>query len=288
MILNRRAFLKTTAAGLAAGTLVSPSIFAEEKKGWKISSCDWSLGKKHHPGVFDVAKEIGLEGVQVSFPADCKPEYNLYDPKTQELYLQRSEETGVAISSFALGGGNAHPFWLEDDGEQLVRDAALAMDKMNVGRVILIPFFGRAQIKSDAIYEEVIRRFRNVAPVAADAGVILAIESTLSAEGHLRIIEAVKSSALQVYYDPGNMKDYQKMDTDAVCADIRKLDGWIAEAHAKDGNNLLGEGPLDYTRILATYREVGYTTWQVLEGSVKKDFGLVKSYRQNAAFLRQH
>ena len=37
-----------------------------QNKGFKIGACDWNLGKTADPGCFAIAKEIGLDGVQIS------------------------------------------------------------------------------------------------------------------------------------------------------------------------------------------------------------------------------
>ena len=43
-----------------------PLLAAPEQRRVKIGACDWSIGKMGSPAAFEVAKEIGLDGVQVS------------------------------------------------------------------------------------------------------------------------------------------------------------------------------------------------------------------------------
>jgi hypothetical protein len=38
---------------------------AERKKKWNIGACDWSIGKSSDVGAFDIAKQIGLDGLMV-------------------------------------------------------------------------------------------------------------------------------------------------------------------------------------------------------------------------------
>ena len=43
------------------------SLFAAPgQRRFKLGACDWSIGKMGDPAAFEVAKEIGLDGVQVS------------------------------------------------------------------------------------------------------------------------------------------------------------------------------------------------------------------------------
>ena len=65
---TRRAFIQNLAL-LTAFTGSSMDLVADsvvKKRNFKIGACDWSLGKNCDIGVFDVAKEIGLDGVMVS------------------------------------------------------------------------------------------------------------------------------------------------------------------------------------------------------------------------------
>ena len=288
MKLTRREMLKLAAVTLTTSAFSPNALWAEDSPAHPvslISACDWNLTGRNQPSGFDLAKKIGLDGVQVSFEVIEGTPFDLRKTENQQLYLQKSAETGVKISSFALGDGNGHPLWKLEDGEKRLSDALDCMAAMGFHGCILVPFFGPAYLDTDDKFAVTIQRLKNLAPKAKDLGVVMAIETPLKAEGNLRVIEGVNDTqAVQVYYDPGNMKNYHKMDADAVRQDLLKLKGLIAEAHAKD-TGLLGKG-LDYGKILAAYREIGYFGWQTLEGAVDKKLGLEESYRQNAAYLR--
>ena len=76
-------------------------------------------------------------------------------------------------------------------------------------RIALLAFFSKGDIKDKPQEQaEVIRRLKQVAPEAEKAGVILGIESWLNADEHLRILDAVGSPAVQVYYDVANMEKH--------------------------------------------------------------------------------
>jgi len=53
------------AATLALGSAVAPLLAAPGSRGFKIGAPEWSLGKTD-PSCFEVAREIGLDGVQVN------------------------------------------------------------------------------------------------------------------------------------------------------------------------------------------------------------------------------
>ena len=74
---------------------------------------------------------------------------------------------------------------------------------------------------------------------------ILGLENYLSAEENLDILERVKSSAVQVYYDVGNSTD-KGYD---IYKEIRMLKGNICEFHAKDADHMLGSGRIDFAKV---------------------------------------
>ena len=276
-IISRRAMLQGSAAGLAAlacGALTGSALAEEKRHVYKIGT--WSSN-------FEQAQKLGLDALQVSFSLRPRDNGDLRNPDVQKEYLERSEKTGVAITSFAMGEFNGNPLWQIDDAEEQVTSCINAMAAMNVKQV-LISFFGKADLNTDEKYAETIKRFKALAPKAEDKGVILAVEAPLNAEQHLRIIDGVNSPAVQIYYDPGNMIRLFGT-TEGICEDIRKLKGHIVEAHCKD-RGILGKGRIDYAQVLAAYREIGFFGTQVIEGSIDGKLGYEESIRQDAAYMR--
>ena len=249
----------------------------EKKYVFKVGS--WLNGLT----AFDNAKEWRLDTVQLSFPFKTGGPNDFRDPEVCRKFVAKSEETGIVISSLALAEFNGNPLWLIDDAEERVSICIDAMVRLKT-KVVLVPFFGKAILDSDEKFETTIARLKKMAPKAEKAGVTLAIESTLGADGHFRIMNGVNSPAVQVYYDPGNMIR-RFGTTDKICSDIIALKGHLAETHAKD-SGLLGTGKIDYVKILDTYRKVGYTGPLTLEGSVDKKLGFGPSQTRNADYLR--
>ena len=287
MTTSRRNFLKQSAFALGAAGFAGRLAASDRTESGQKSSETQSV---YRVGAWlggidacQTAKKEGLDVVQLAFPFRPGGENDFRDPDVCARYREKSLETGVEICSLAMGEFNGHPFWKEDDAESLVSECIAAMTRLGVKNV-LFGFFGEATLDSDDKMNETIRRLKNLAPKAADAQVTLAVESTLDAEGHLRILEGVDSPAVKVYYDPGNMI-HRFPDTDAIVADILKLTDRIAEVHAKDAG-LLGKGKIDYGKILAAYRKANYFGPQVLEGSTDPDLGPSESRRRNAEYLK--
>jgi sugar phosphate isomerase/epimerase len=149
----------------------------------------------------------------------------------------------------------------------------------------LLAFFGKNDLKNDPKgTQAVIDRLKAVAPKAEKAGVVLGIESWLSAPEHLAIIEAVGSPAVKVYYDVCNST---VMGYD-IFREMRDLGTqYICEVHIKENDYLIGQGVIDMKRVRATLDAIGYRGWLQLEGAVPKGKPMLESYLENNRAARQ-
>lgn len=279
---NRRQVIQ---AGACATMSCLPAlcVFAEDKSRlFKIGACDWSLGKRHQLEAMDVAKQIGLDGVQVSF-GEAGRDADLRKPETRAKYANKSRDLGVKVASLAMGVLNQRPYASDPDAEQWVADCVDVMQEMGQ-RVVLLAFFGDGDIKDkpDA-QKEVIRRLKKVAPAAEKAGVVLGLETWLNADEHLRILDAVGSPAVQVYYDVANMN---KCGYD-IYREIRQLGRErICEVHAKENGFLLGQGKIDFPKVKQALDDIGWTGWLIIESATVKSKPLVECYSENQRYLR--
>ena len=249
---------------------------------FKIGVCDWMTGRGGSPEALKWAATLPLDGVQVSFGAPGE-KFDLRKPENRDLYAKTAAETGQRIASLGMGVLNGVPYKSDPRTEQWVADAIDVAKAMNLS-VILLAFFGKGDLKNDKPgTEEVIRRLRKVAPRARDAGVYLGIESWLSAEEHVHIIDKVNSPNVQVYYDVGNSF---KMGYD-IYREIRELGAKrICEFHAKDyAAKGFGNGDIDFNRVRQAMDAIGYRGWFHLEGPTQP-WGLDRTYRHDRNYLK--
>jgi sugar phosphate isomerase/epimerase len=284
-ILSRREMLRQSAlaaGGLAMAASFAPLLAGSEKRRFKIGACDWSIGKQADPAAFAVANQIGLDGVQVSL-GTLANDMHLRRAEVQQQYKAASKESGVEIASLAIGEMNNVPYKTDPRTVQWVSDSIDVCAALGV-RVVLLAFFAKGDLRDDKPgVEEVVRRLKAVAPKAEKAGVILGIESWLSAEQHVEILDRVGSKAVQVYYDVCNSND-RGYD---IYEEIRQLGKRICEFHAKENGSLLGQGKVDFQKVRAVMDEIGYSGWIQIEGAVPQGKTMLESYQANREFLRQ-
>jgi len=279
--LSRRSLLAGALAGSAAGCLSTAGICqalfgAEAPPKLLIGSCALNL---------DEAKKAGLDGVEVGV-GGAADRLHIADPQVRQQLKEKMKETGLVISSLMMGLLNSYPLASDPRAPAWLEQSIEAAKDLGA-KVILVAFFGKGsllegkQVKK-ADVDVVVDRLKAAAPKAKQAGVILAIENTLSAEQNMEILKRIDSQAVQIYYDIYNLVG-QGYDPPA---EIRFLKDRIAMFHFKEGPNYLGEGKIDWKPVADAIREIGYEGWIVLEtSSPSKD--RVADARRNAQFVRK-
>lgn len=282
--LSRREMLHRSvqvAAGLAMAASCAPLLAASEKRRFKIGACDWSIGKHSDPTAFALAKQIGLAGVQVSLGTQAN-DMHLRRAEVQQQYKDAAKAGGVEIASLAIGELNNVPYKSDPRTIEWVSDSIDVCTTLGV-QVVLLAFFSKGDLRGDKPgVDEVVRRLKIAAPKAEKAGVILGIESWLSADEHLEILDRVGSKAVQVYYDVCNSND-RGYD---IYKEIRQLGKRICEFHAKENGALLGQGKVDFQKVRAAIDDIGYSGWIQIEGAVPSGKAILESYQANLKYLR--
>lgn len=281
---NRRQMLRLSlraSAGLGLASSLLPLFAAPNERRFKIGACDWSIGKMDDPVAFELAKEIGLDGVQVSMGTEAN-NMHLRQPELQQRFKQAARQAGLEVASLAIGELNSIPYKSDPRTIPWVNDCVDVCRALGV-RVVLLAFFGNDDLRDDpAGVDEVVRRLKAVAPKAERAGVWLGIESWLNADQHLEIIRRVGSPAVKVYYDVCNSTD-RGYD---IYKEIRQLGKLICEFHAKENGSLLGQGKVDFKKVRAAMDDIGYAGWIQIEGAVPPGQPILESYRANCRFMR--
>ena len=234
----------------------------------------------------EAAKQAGLNGVQIGIDSVADV-LDLSKAETRTKYKEQMRATGLPICSFSIAPFCRFPLATDARGALWLRQCVDAAKDLGVTN-ILVPFFGEAdlqvdkQIKKDE-FASVVRRLREAAPCAKDAGVTLAVENMLSAEQNLQLLDAVGHESVSIYYDVYNTGKTQKYDSPA---EIRRLKGHITQVHYKNGSAYLDEDRPYFEAVTAALKEIGYGGWIVLEtSSPSKD--AVADARRNGEFVRK-
>lgn len=247
---------------LLAGAALSQA--APQSSGLKIGVMDGILKLSSRSEAIGRAREFGFEGLQVTLgrPDDTN-RLPLEDAALQARYLEEARKHALPINSTyidilhmsCLKNDPAAPGWVRR-GIEITR-------KLNAG-ILMTVFFGKCAITSRRELDYVADLFRELAPEARRAGVILGFENLLTAEDNARAMDRVASDAFKIYYDVGNARNRVGVDP---AREIRFLGRErICQFHFKD-EGYLGEGKVDFPAVLAAIREIGFSGFANLETS---------------------
>lgn len=293
---NRRDFLTTSGLAAAAGLWSTASANTREvpkaarsasPNGWaggsklSISSYSyWHFEDEPVPikSVIDEASEIGVGGVDV-----LHRQMTSEDPSHARELRRYALSKGVDLVCLSIH----QDFVTPDEGErgmhvdhtiralELADTMGIPCIRVNSGRWGTVDSFDRLMeldgeepplegyAREDA-FGWCIEAFEECVPAARELGVVMALENhwglTSTAEGVLRIVDAVDSPWLQVLADTGNFPDrpYEQLEMLAP-------ETILVSAKTYYGGGVWYSLDLDYPRIARIFRDAGYEGYVTLE-----------------------
>jgi len=250
---------------------------------FRIGVTDWNLKLGANPEAIPLAAKIGFDGVQLSFGRRLVNDKMPGDtPDFIDRCLSLARENKIAINGACVD--KLHDNGLKSD-QLAVRwvEDSIRLTKALKTQVLLLPFFGKWALQTQAEKDFTGDALRDLGPRAEKAGVILGLEDTISAEDNVRIMERSRSQSVQVYYDVGN--------STGAGFDVVKEIRWlgkerICQMHLKDNPAYLGEGRIPFPAVIQAMRDIGYTAWANLETDTHPNATVEDDMRRNLAYIR--
>lgn len=254
----------------------------------RVGMTDWNLGQRGDITKIALAREIGLDGIQVSvqYPTDGRP--TLRDPKTQAEFKRAALDNGIQICSLAIGNPGKQRLPMHTSPAFAILLAEAVEIAYNIGtNNILLPILGDSHIdmNNQAQVDGFVTMMKEVARYAEKYDVVVGLEDWISAGDNIKILDAIGSDHVAVYYDAHNIVSRISGD---IYAEPKMLGKRINQIHVKNANMLLETpgGKLDWPKMAKEFYDIGYRGWYVLEtGSPTKD--LVADTRANIAYVKK-
>jgi len=290
-MMTRRDFVKQ--ATLAAAAM--PAIVRAQPAlpPLRVGMTDWNLGQRGDITKIALAREIGLDGIQVSLQFPTDGSLALRDPKTQAAFRRAALENGIQICSLAIGSPGKSRLPLHTNPAAAILLAEAVEVARNVGtNNILLPILGDSHIDmaNPAQVDTFVAMMKEVARYAEKFDVIVGIEDWISAEDNIRLLDAIGSDHVAVYYDAHNIvaRDARKGLAQDIYAEPGMLRQRISQIHVKNANMLLSTpgGRIDWPRMAQQFYDIGYRGWYVLETNAPSG-NLVADTRANIEYVRK-
>ena len=299
-MMTRRDFVTHAAAASAAVPAIAhaqvsaPARVPVQTKGpinpvaVRVGMTDWNLGQRGDINKIALAREIGLDGIQVSlqFPTDGKTP-TLRDPHTQAAFRRAALDNGIQICSLAIGspGKSRLPLHTNPAAAILLIEAVEVARNLGTNN-ILLPILGDSHIDmtNQSQVDTFVAMMKEVARYAEKYDVVVGVEDWISAEDNIRLLDAIGSTHVAVYFDAHNIVPRVK----DIYAEPKMLGRRIHQIHVKNADMLLSGqgGRLDWPRMAQEFYEIGYRGWYVLEtGSPTKD--IIADTRANIEYVKK-
>jgi sugar phosphate isomerase/epimerase len=291
--LTRRGFLQSCAVALAAASARPMSGLAAAPEPPPARQLPLKLGIRAATmrmvgdySVIQTAASIpGIRGVELQVTAGGR---NLRDWDVVRQYKRESDRWDIRIPSLAGIWDKGVIMSSPNAGESLQLSVRAA--EMLGSGVILAAFFKEnvPDMNREESYGPVVTTLRKAVAGAADAGVIIGLETSLSPADSGKLVDLVGHPAVRVYYDLYNMATYgygpeavpgvKLLGRERICA-----------VHVKNGDKLIEEpGPIDWSAAFAAFNEIGYEGWFTYETGHKSTAACLADTARNNAFLTKH
>ena len=272
---TRRQFLATSAA-FAAGTLVTPSIFADKaisKRAIKKAIMWGTVGVKGNVlEKMKLVKAAGFEGVEPNGGMD------------RADVIAAMKETGLTAASVCCHTHWAKPLSAAEEPTRRVGFQGLVLsmeDAKAYGAtsVLLVPGVVNEKVNYDDCFKRCVAEIKKAVPVAKDLGVKIAIENVwnnfvIKPQQAVDLLDAINSEWVGWHFDIGNVGRYSPAEEWIPVIGKRILKLHIKEYSTKlrdekgpgagFGVKFL-EGTNNWPAIMAALDKIGYTGWGIAE-----------------------
>ncbi len=237
------------------------------------------------PGVFELARRIpGLSGVelQVIFKGQ-----DLADRNTALNYKREANGWGLEVPSIAGIWKKGETIFQTAAAETAISGAIRAAELLGAS-VILVALFkpNCPDMNEESSAGPVVSLLQKISPRAADVGVTLGLETSLTPADDKKLIDRVGHPSVKTYYDATNVETYHPGES---VTGIGLLGPRIVQCHLKNEDRLLNQAPskVDWIAALKAYRRIGYNGWYMFETAHSSPDQCVEATRKNIEFVKQ-
>ena len=266
--MNRRDFCKT--AGASAAVAATSTLQAEDKKraranhGLIYKSVKWG-GKPNLPRMQKL-KELGFDGIEGSAPG-----------MNVGALRKACDEVGLPMHGVVY---NKH--WQKrlsspdaatrDESRKGLEEAIRESKAVGRSSVLLVPGAVRGENENhDQVWERSIAEIRKVIPLASKLGIHVLIETVWNGfcykpEQFRDYLDEINNPWVQAYYDIGNMQKFAPSHEWIRILGNRNVKLDVKDWGVKNGCCPLGQGDVEWDKVRAELKKIGFNGWVTREG----------------------
>ena len=250
---------------------------------YKVGVCDWMILKRQKLGEFDLARQLGSDGVEMDMGGLGKREMfdnKMRDDKEAAHFKSVADSLGIEIGAIAMSGFYAQDLTKRDNYMALVEDCFDTMGKMGDVNVAFLPLGGCGNdwTKDKAKRAIIVKRLHAIGEAAKARGKRIGIDTPLDAKGNLKLLKEIKSDGIAIFYKWQTIvengwdivKDIKKLGAKNICA-----------IHASNTDRvwLRNDSTINVPLIKKALDEMGWSGWLFVERS--RDVKMVRNVKMN-------
>ncbi len=239
------------------------------KQRYKVAVVDLMILKRQKLGAFQLAKEIGADGVEVDMGGLGDRETfdnQLANDSIRKVFLNKAKELNLEIPSMGMTGFFAQSFAERPTAIKAATDCINTMKQMGV-KVGFLPMGIKGDlVKFPELRPAIVSRLKEVGKIAEKAGVVIGIETALDAKGELQLLKDIGSPAIKSYFNFENaIRNGRDLDKELQILGKK----YIVQIHCTndDGVWLQNDPKINMEHVKATLDKMGWTGWLVIERS---------------------
>jgi L-ribulose-5-phosphate 3-epimerase len=265
--------------------------FAQNNHRYKVGLIDLMLLKRQKLGAIPLTKQIGADGLEVDMGGlGTRPTFDnqLLTDSVRKLFIDKAKELNLEIFSLAMTGYYAQSFCGRAEYRRSIEDCIATMKLMNV-KVAFLPLGVQCDLKKNpAVRDSVVARLKIAGKMAQDAGVVIGIETALSATEEVALLKQINSKGIKIYFNFSNplkegrdlIKELKILGKDRIC---------MIHATNKDSVWLENDPQINMPLVKKTLDKMKWSGWLVIERSRdgKKPSDVKGNYGANTAYLKK-
>jgi sugar phosphate isomerase/epimerase len=292
-MLNRRQFLNTSVSAAVAASINAWA----ERTPTKIAHREGNMPKKPGASVYELASNVpGLAGLEVGG-------LNLWDHANALAYKKESDRWRIRTAS--LSGAFPQGVTLANPGAGAVegiRKSVQAGELLGATVILIGGFFETCpKMDDEASYGPAVELLKKGGPIAADSGISLGLELSLSLEEYQKLIGLVGHPAVRPYWDATGT-DHMGHPGDGTKG-LEVLGASICQMHLKNGKagilleerHLLEKHPkspvpervmsIDWPKAFSIIKNSGFEGWFAFETPHTSVDAFIEEATKNVQFV---
>lgn len=239
---------------------------------------------------FFLARELGLDGIEFVFDCENLEYHPLLTTKGREAIKDLVSQTSVSVLSICADYFIQHPLHQSKGHELRVHQEVLlkliqAAQELSIKNIVL-PCLDEARLMED----QSLWLLEAITPLLTeiqDAKIVISLETDLSSQKLLKLVQQFQSPWVKVTYDAGNSA--------AAGFDVHEewstYGSFISHVHLKDrrcqGVSMpIGEGDVRFEELFRQCKKLNFSGAFILQGARQQPGDEFKTIRQYQEFVK--